>query len=183
MKKKEYEKYKHTSSEGRNLFTRFYCNYIWRIVIGILGLLTGTMSLVIGSWADSGYESLLAISYYYPIIIPIFPNITVEDMEYTTNVVQLMKYTGWIVGVTFILLAIYSFWTALVLRSLMFVPRPWSKNTWSDLRKAADDILIHNKVRSEPLTAQFLRLNKDQQENMLKYKIPEDEVKDAKINS
>ena len=179
MKKKEYEKYKHTSSEGRNLFPRFYCNYIWRIVIGIFGLLTGTMSLVIGSWADSGYESLLAISS-----AP-FPNIKVEDMEYTTNVVQLMKYTGWIVGVTFILLAIYSFWTALVLRSLMFVPRPWSKNTWSDLRKAADDILIHNKVRSEPLTAQFLRLNKDQQENILKYKIPEDEVKvkDAKINS
>ena len=179
MAKKGYDKYKHSSSEARNLFPRFYCNYIWRFIIGILGLLTGTMSLVIGSWADSGYESLLAISSGP------FPNIKVEDMEYTTNVVQLMKYTGWIVGVTFILLAIYSFWTALVLRSLMFVPRPWSKNTWSDLRKAADEILIHNKVRSEPLTAQFLRLNKDQQENMLKYKIPEDEVKvkDAKINS
>ena len=180
MAKKGYEKYKHSSSEARNLFPRFYCNYIWRFIIGILGLLAGTMSLVIGSWADSGYESLNAISSEP------FPNIEIEDIEYTTNILQLCKYTGWIVGAIFILLAIYSFWTAYIIRALMFAPRPWSKNTWSDLRKAADDILVRNKVRSEPLPTQYLRLTRDQQENMLKYKIPEEDQrkdKDAKIES
>ena len=84
------------------------------------------------------------------------------------------------------MLAIYSFWTAYIIRALMFAPRPWSKNTWSDLRKAADDILVRNKVRSEPLPTQYLRLTRDQQENMLKYKIPEEDQrkdKDAKIES
>jgi len=168
MEKKENEKYRHSAADGRNLFPRFYWNFVWRVIVGVLGLIVGVMSLVIGSWADSGYEAFNALQANP------WPMLTIEDRKYTATSLLMLVYTGWIAGALMIAMAMYSFWTALTLKSLLFDPRPWSKSTWSDLRKTADNILVNNGVRNEPLISQFQRLNQDQQEDMIQYKTTED---------
>merc|ERR1712098_192232 len=115
-----------------------------------------------------------SLSYHWHHVSCPWLMLTVDERKYTANSLLMLTFTGWIVGAFLLVVAIYSFWTALVLKSLLLDPRPWTRNMWSDLRKSADNILVNNGVRKESLVSQFQRMNKDQQENMIQYKIVAD---------
>jgi hypothetical protein len=51
----------------------------------------------------------------------------------------------------------------------MWARRPWDREAWGGVRRAADSVLEAAKVRDEASTDQFERMNQKQRDEMKKY--------------
>ena len=93
--------------------------------------------------------------------------VEVKDHDYHAMALEFLQLTCWISGFFFWLLALYFVY---VYHNLIWVSRPWDRQTWNQVREAADQVLVQDKVREETVQDQFDRMNQKQQEEMKMYK-------------
>ena len=158
------EKKSHSISEGCNFFpnhTWLFILYVFLMVI--LGVF-GTILIISGNWANSGYLILTTI------LNRPFPNIEVEDEEETVFALEFLQLSSWICGFFLWLFAIYLLYVVHVYYQLIFPNYPWNANNWNSVRLSANKVLVESKVRDETVGEQFERLNKRQRSEMEKFK-------------
>ena len=155
------EKRSHKIGEGCSLFPIHMWLYFLYIFLSIVLAVFGTLLLLCGSWTNTGKFSFESI-----INVP-FPKVEVEDHDYHAMALEFLQLTCWISGFFFWLFALYFVY---VYHNLLWVSRPWDRQTWNRVRVAADQVLVQDKVREETVQDQFDRMNQKQQEEMKKYK-------------
>ena len=158
------EKKNHTVGEGCSLFPINTWLFFLYIITAIILAVFGTLLLINGSWANTGYFSFQAI-INHP-----WPKLEVEDQNYHAMALELLQLTCWICGFFFWLFALYLFYVIYVYYTLLWVARPWARKDWTGARMAADQVLVKVEVRDQTQEKQFGRMNKDQQEEMMKFK-------------
>ena len=100
-----------------------------------------------------------------------FPKVEVEDHDYHAMALEFLQLTCWISGFFFWLFAFYLVYVVYVYHNLLWVSRPWDRQTWNLVRVAADQVLVQGKGgREETVQDQFDRMIQKQQEEMKKYK-------------
>ena len=100
-----------------------------------------------------------------------FPKVEVEDHGYHAMALEFPQLTCWISGFFFWLFAFYLVYVVYVYHDLLWVSRPWDRQTWNLVRVAADQVLVQGKGgREETVQDQFDWMIQKQQEEMKKYK-------------
>jgi len=160
------EKTRHPFDTSFKLFPLHTWLYILYVVLAILLPIFGTLLILCGNYTNTGYFSLFAI-LNYP-----WPKLKLEDPNATATSLELLQLACWISGFFFWLFALYLVYAILVYHKLLWARKPWDRQAWGGVRKAADDVLRKGKVRDEDEVEQFERLDKKQQEEMVKYKRP-----------
>jgi len=160
------EKTKHPLGTSCKLFPLHVWLYFLYIVLAILLPIFGTLLIICGNWSNTGYFSLFAI-LNYP-----WPKLKLEDPNYTATSLELLQLACWISGFFFWLFALYLVYAIVVYHKLLWARRPWDRQAWGGVRKAADDVLCRGEVRDEDMMEQFERMDKEQQEEMVRYKRP-----------
>merc|ERR1711990_911920 len=154
------EKTRHPLGTSCKLFPLHAWLYFLYILLAILGPLL----IICGNWSNTGYFSLFAI-LNYP-----WPKLKLEDPNYTATSLELLQLACWISGFFFWFFALYLVYAIVVYHKLLWARKPWDRQAWGGVRKAADDVLVRGKVRDEDVMEQFERMDKEQQEEMGRYK-------------
>merc|ERR1712055_218833 len=160
------EKTRHPLGTSCKLFPLHAWLYFLYIVLAILLPIFGTLLIICGNWSNTGYFSLFAI-LNYP-----WPKLKLEDPNYTATSLELLQLACWISGFFFWLFALYLVYAIVVYHKLLWARKPWDRQAWGGVRKAADDVLCRGEVRDEDMMEQFERMDKEQQEEMGRYKRP-----------
>merc|ERR1712037_429727 len=160
------EKTRHPLGTSCKLFPLHAWLYFLYIVLAILLPIFGTLLIICGNWSNTGYFSLFAI-LNYP-----WPKLKLEDPNYTATSLELLQLACWISGFFFWFFALYLVYAIVVYHKLLWARGPWDRQAWGGVRKAADDVLCRGEVRDEDVVEQFERMDKDQQEEMVRYKRP-----------
>jgi len=160
------EKTRHPLVTSCKLFPLHASLYFLYIVLAILLPIFGTLLIICGNWSNTGYFSLFAI-LNYP-----WPKLKLEDPNYTATSLELLQLACWISGFFFWFFALYLVYAIVVYHKLLWARSPWNREAWGGVRKAADDVLVRGKVRDEDVMDQFERMDKEQQEEMDRYKRP-----------
>ena len=158
------EKRKHTVGEGCSLFPIHTWLFFLYIILAIILAIFGTLLIINGNWANTGYFS------FHAIINWPWPKVEVEDQDYHAMALELLQLTCWICGFFFWLFALYLVYVVYVYYNLLWVARPWDSQVWNGVRVAANEVLVQGKMRDESQGKQFNRMNKKQQNEMKKYK-------------
>merc|ERR1719430_947095 len=154
------EKRSHSIGEGFSLFPIHTWLFFIYIITAIILAVFGTLLLINGNFANTGYFTFQAI-INHP-----WPNLQVEDEDHHAMALELLQLSCWICGFFFWLFAIYLIYVIYVYFSLLWVVRPWHRQDWNEVRVAANHVLAAHDKR-------FDRMNKKQQEEMSKYKRPQ----------
>ena len=158
------EKRRHNIGEGCSLFPihtwLFFLYFILAIVLAVFG----TLLIINGNWANTGYFS------FHAIINWPWPKVEVEDQDYHAMALEFLQLTCWICGFFFWLFAIYLVYVVYVYYNLLWVAMPWDRQVWNGVRVAVNEVLVQGKVRDETQGDQFSRMNKKQQQDMKKFK-------------
>ena len=138
------------------------CSLFPYIILSIVFAVFKTLLFLCGSWTNTGKFSFESI-----INVP-FPKVEVED--YHAMALEFLQLICWISGFFFWLFALYLVYVVYVYHNLLWVSRPWDRQTWNLVRVAADQVLVQGKVWEETVQDQFNRMNQKQQDKMKKYK-------------
>ena len=168
------EKRSHTIGEGFSLFPIHTWLFIIYIITVIILAVFGTLLLINGNFANTGYFTFQAI------VNNPWPKLEVEDEDHHAMALEFLQLTCWICGFFFWLFALYLVYVIYVYNSLLWAARPWDRQVWNGIRFDANSILgeypngvlVYGKVRHESKDKQFNRMNKKQQDEMAKYKRP-----------
>ena len=159
------ENRRHKIADGCSLFPVHTWLYFIYIFLSIVLAVFGTLLLICGSWANTGYFSFHAI-LNYP-----WPKVEVENQDFHAMALEFLQLSCWICGFFFWLLAIYLAYVVYIYHFLLWSVKPWDRKDWNGVRVAADQVLGKSKVRDETMDEQFNRMNQKQQEEMKKYKM------------
>ena len=147
--KTETEKKSHKIGEDCTLFPIHMWLYFLYIFLSIVLL------LLCGSRTNTG-------KFFFESIINVpFPKVEVEDHH--AMAFEFLQLTCWISGFFFWLFALYFVY---VYHNLLWVSRPWDRQTWNRVRVADDQVLVQDKVRKETVQDQFDRMNQRLQEEI-----------------
>jgi len=160
------EKRSHTIGEGFSLFPIHTWLFFIYIITAIILAVFGTLLLINGNFANTGYFAFQAI------INNPWPKLQVEDEDHHAMALELLQLTCWICGFFFWLFALYLVYVIYVYNSLLWAARPWDRQVWNGVRVAANQVMVQGKVRDETEDKQLNRMNRKQQEEMAKYKRP-----------
>ena len=168
------EKRTHNIGKGFSLFPIHTWIFIIYIITVIILAVFGTLLLINGNFANTGYFTFQAI------VNNPWPKLEVEDEDHHAMALEFLQLTCWICGFFFWLFALYLVYVIYVYNSLLWAARPWDRQVWNGIRFEANSILgeypngvlVHGKVRHESKDKQFNRMNKKQQDEMAKYKRP-----------
>ena len=160
------EKRTHAIGEGFSLFPIHTWLFFIYIITAIILAVFGTLLLINGNFANTGYFTFQAI------INNPWPKLEVEDEDHHAMALEFLQLTCWICGFFFWLFALYLVYVIHVYNSLLWAARPWDRQAWNGVRVAANQVMVQAKVRDETEDKQFNRMNKKQQEKMSKYRRP-----------
>jgi hypothetical protein len=158
------EKRSHKIGEGCSLFPIHTWLFFLYIILAIVLAVFGTLLIINGNWANTGYFS------FHAIINWPWPKVEVEDQDYHAMALEFLQLTCWICGFFFWLFAIYLVYVVYVYYNLLWVAMPWDRQVRNGVRVAANQVLVQGKVRDETQGDQFNRMKKNQQQEMKKYK-------------
>ena len=158
------EKRSHKIGEGCSLFPIHTWLFFLYIILAIVLAVFGTLLIINGNWANTGYFS------FHAIINWPWPKVEVEDQDYHAMALEFLQLSCWICGFFFWLFAIYLVYVVYVYYNLLWVAMPWDRQVWNGVRVVANEVLVQGKVRDETHVDQFDRMNKKQQQEMKKFK-------------
>ena len=158
------EKRRHKIGEGCSLFPIHTWLFFLYIILAFVLAVFGTLLIINGNWANTGYFS------FHAIINWPWPKVEVEDQDYHAMALEFLQHTCWICGFFFWLFAIYLVYVVFVYYNLLWVAMPWDRQVRNGVRVAANEVMVQGKVRDETQGDQFDRLNKKQQQEMKKFK-------------
>ena len=155
------EKRSHTIGEGFSLFPIHTWLFFIYIITAIILAVFGTLLLINGNFANTGYFAFQAI------INNTWPKLQVEDEDHHAMALELLQLTCWICGFFFWLFALYLVYVIYVYNSLLWSARPWDRQVWNGVRVAANQVMVQGKVRDETEDKQLNRMNRKQQDEMV----------------
>ena len=158
------EKRRHKFGEGCSLFPIHTWLYFIYIVLIVVLAVFGTLLLICGSWANTGYFA------FHAIINWPWPKVEVESQDFHAMALEFLQLSCWICGFFFWLFAIYLVYVVYVYHLILWPTKPWDRQVWNAVRVAADQVLVRSMVRDETVDKQFNRMNQKQQEETKKYK-------------
>jgi len=160
------EKRTHTIGEGFSLFPIHTWLFFIYIITAIILAVFGTLLLINGNFANTGYFTFQAI------INNPWPKLQVEDEDHHAMALEFLQLTCWISGFFFWLFSLYLVYVIFVYNSLLWAARPWDRQVWDRVRVAANQVMVQGEVRDESEDRQVNRMNKKQQQEMAKFKRP-----------